>query len=114
MVAGGKLQSATKIASNIGRVIGYLFYSGGIYLVFTGNWFNGIWFALIGWFLESAAAGSYRQLLIQDMLKGHVASEIMSRECQMVSSDITLEQLVNDKYIGIRPSLFSGSIRWAS
>jgi CBS domain-containing protein len=33
------------------------------------------------------------------MLKGHVASEIMSRDCQMVSSDITLERLVNENIL---------------
>jgi CBS domain-containing protein len=90
------LHRATKIASNIGRVIGYLFILGGIYLIFTNNWLNGIWFALIGWFLESAAAGSYRQLILQDLLKGHVASEIMTRDCQTVSPDLTIERLVNE------------------
>jgi Zn-dependent protease/predicted transcriptional regulator len=92
----GKMQNATKIASNIGRVIGYLFILGGVYLVFTGDLFNGIWLALIGWFLESSAAGSYNLLLMQDMLKGHIAAEIMSRDCQMIPSDITLEKLVNE------------------
>jgi Zn-dependent protease/predicted transcriptional regulator len=96
---GQKLQKATRIASSIGRAIGFLFILGGIFLVFTGNWFNGIWFALIGWFLESAAVGSYRQLILQDMLKGHVASDIMSRDCQMIPPDITIEQLVNDNIL---------------
>ena len=90
------MQSATKIASNIGRVIGFLFIFGGIWLAFTGNLFNGIWLVLIGWFLETAASGSYRQMLLQDMLKGHTASEIMSRDCMMVPPDITVERLVNE------------------
>jgi Zn-dependent protease len=93
------LQSATKIASNIGRGVGFVFILGGIWLIFSGNWFNGIWFALIGWFLESAAVGSYRQLLLQDMLKGHIASEVMSRDCTLVSPDITVEQLVNENIL---------------
>jgi CBS domain-containing protein len=90
------LQSATKIASNIGRVIGFLFIFGGIWLAFTGNFFNGIWLVLIGWFLETAASGSYRQMLLQDMLKGHTASEVMSRDCMTVPPDITVERLVNE------------------
>jgi Zn-dependent protease/CBS domain-containing protein len=90
------VQSATKIASNIGRVIGFLFIIGGIWLAFTGNFFNGIWLVLIGWFLESAASGSYRQMMIQDMLKGHTASEVMSRDCIIVPPDITIEHLVNE------------------
>jgi Zn-dependent protease/predicted transcriptional regulator len=92
----GNLKNATRIASNVGRVIGFLFIIGGIFLAFTGNFFNGIWLALIGWFLESAAAGSYRQLLLQDILKSHMATDIMNRECIPVSPDTTVEKLVND------------------
>jgi Zn-dependent protease/CBS domain-containing protein len=93
------LQSATKIASYVGRAFGFLFILGGIYLVFTGNFFNGIWLALIGWFLESAAVGSYRQLLLEDMLKGHTASEIMSQDCMIISPDITIDRLVNENVL---------------
>ncbi len=95
----GNLRSATRIASNVGRGVGFLFIFGGIYLAFTGNFFNGIWLALIGWFLESAAVGSYRQLLLQDMLKGHTASDVMSQDCMVVSPDITVEHLVNENIL---------------
>lgn len=90
------LQSATKIASNIGRIIGFLFIFVGIWLAFTGNFFNGLWLVLIGWFLETAASGSYRQMQVQDMLKGHTASEVMSRDCMVIPPDITVERLVNE------------------
>jgi Zn-dependent protease/CBS domain-containing protein len=90
------MQSATKIASNIGRAIGFIFIFGGIWLAFTGNLFNGIWLVLIGWFLETAASGSYRQVVLQDMLRGHKASEVMSRDCMAVPPDITVERLVNE------------------
>jgi Zn-dependent protease/CBS domain-containing protein len=91
----GNLRNATRIASNVGMVVGFLFIAGGIYLIFTGNWFNGIWLALIGWFLESTAVGSYQQLLMQEMLKGHTASEIMSGDCAVVPPDMTIDHLVN-------------------
>jgi Zn-dependent protease/CBS domain-containing protein len=90
------LQSATRIASNIGRAIGFLFIIGGIFLAFTGNFFNGIWLVLIGWFLESAASSSYKQLMLLEILKGHTASEVMSRDCTTVPPDITVERLVNE------------------
>ena len=93
------LHSATRISSNIGRVVGFLFIFGGIWLIFTGYWVNGIWLALIGWFLESAAVGSYRQLLLQDMLKGHIASEVMSHDCVSISPDTTIEQLVHENIL---------------
>jgi CBS domain-containing protein len=46
--------------------------------------------------LESAAIGSYRQLLLQDMLKGHVAREVMSRDCVLVTPDTTIDHLVHE------------------
>jgi Zn-dependent protease/predicted transcriptional regulator len=93
------LKSATRIASTIGRVVGFLFIFGGIYLIFTPYWLNGLWIAVIGWFLESAANNSYRQLLLQDMLRGHIASEVMSRDCVLIPPDTTVEHLVNENIL---------------
>jgi Zn-dependent protease/predicted transcriptional regulator len=90
------LRTATKTASNIGRAIGYIFIFIGIFLIFQGNWFNGLWLAFIGWFLENAAVGSYRQLALQDMLHGHVASEIMTRDCLTVPTNLSIERLINE------------------
>jgi CBS domain-containing protein len=92
----GDLRHATRTASNIGRAVGYLFIFGGIWLIFLGNWFNGLWFAFIGWFLENAAVGSYRQLALRDMLQGHKVNEVMTRECLTVNPGLTIEQLVNE------------------
>ena len=92
----GNLRKATRWASTAGRVIGFLFIFAGIWLLFTGYWFNGLWLAFIGWFLSNAAAGSYRQLVIQQMLQGHDASEIMTQDCVMVAPDTTVEKLVNE------------------
>jgi Zn-dependent protease len=89
------LRRSTRIASNAGRAVGFFFIGGGIFLIFSSYWFDGIWLALIGWFLESAAVGSYQQLLMQEMLKGHVASEIMSTDCAVVPPDMTIDHLVN-------------------
>ncbi len=92
----GDLRKATRIASFIGRGIGYLFIFGGIALIFTDYWSNGLWLALIGWILENAAVGSYRQMALQDVLRGHKVSEVMTRDCQAVPSTIAVETLVND------------------
>lgn len=90
------LRRSTRIASLIGRGFGYVFIFGGIALVFTDMWSLGLSLLLIGWILENAAVGSYRQVAIQDILRGHKVSEVMSRDCQAVPSTLTVEQLVND------------------
>jgi Zn-dependent protease/CBS domain-containing protein len=88
------LRSATKIASNVGRAVGYIFIFAGIWFIFQGNWFNGLWLALIGWFLQSAAAGSYKQLALQETLRRHKVAEAMTTDCPMVSPETTIERLV--------------------
>jgi Zn-dependent protease/CBS domain-containing protein len=96
----GDLRSATKIASNIGRAIGYLLILIGIAVIFTTrDWINGIWLAFIGWFLENAAASSYRQLALQDILRGHRVSELMIRDCPVVPPQVTIQQLVNEQIL---------------
>ena len=94
------LVSATRVAATIGRGMGYLFIFGGIFWIFWGNWFQGLWIALIGWFLENAAAGSYQQVAFQDMLRGHKVSEVMTRDCPTVPPRLTIEQLVHDYILG--------------
>ena len=93
------LRKATRIASNIGRGIGYLLIFIGIALIFFGNWIDGLWLAFIGWFLENAAASSYRQLALQDILRGHHVSELMIRDCPTVPPQVTIQQLVNDQIL---------------
>jgi len=95
----GSLRGATRTASAIGRGVGYLFVFGGIWMIFGGNW-GGLWIAFIGWFIQSAAAGSYREVVLQDMLQGHRVSEVMMRDCPAVSPQLTLEELVNDYILG--------------
>ena len=95
----GNLRTSTRTAATIGRGVGYLFIFGGIFLIFWGwpDWlFQGLWIALIGWLLENAAMGSYRQVALHDMLSGHKVSEVMSRECTMIPAGITVERLVNE------------------
>jgi len=92
----GNLRRATKWASNVGRGISFLLIFGGVWLIFSGFWFSGLWLALIGWFLGNAAVGSYRQLTLQQMLQGHAVSEAMTRNCITIQQHLTLNELVNE------------------
>jgi CBS domain-containing protein len=91
------LRRATQIAAGAGKVVAVIFILGGIYLFFfTIYGLNGLWLALIGWFLYSAASSSYRQLMLQQALQGHEAKEIMNRECTIVPPDTSVDKLVNE------------------
>lgn len=88
------LETATRIASYIGRAFGFLFIIGGIYLFFTADFFAGIWLAFIGWFLQNAAAGSYRQVEMREALRGFTARAVMSSDYPAISPNLSLRELV--------------------
>jgi len=88
------LRSATKTASIIGRAVGFGLIFIGIATVLASQRWDGVWYALVGWFLENAAATSYRQLAIRDVLAGHKVSELMYIDCPTTPPSITIEQLV--------------------
>ncbi len=81
----GNYISSSRIATRVGQGIGYLFVLGGISIIFLRpfglSWFDGIWLAFIGWFLESAASASYRQLRWQQAPHSAIASEATPPDC---------------------------------
>jgi Zn-dependent protease/predicted transcriptional regulator len=98
----GNLKRATFIASTAGRVLGFMIIAGGIYFIFTGNFLNGIWLSFIGWFLQSSAQMSYRQLIIENSIKGIKVKDIINRDIVYVLKDITLQELIDDFFMKYR------------
>jgi len=108
------LVKSTRIATYIGRLVGYAMIAYGIFLIFGGLWFNGIWLIFIGWFLENAATQSFRQLTLRIMLKGYKVSELAKKECPVVAPHLTIKELVEEKILpsGLRcfPVLEGGKL----
>lgn len=87
---------ATRMASNAGRIIGYLMIFVGIWQALNGNWVGGLWTVFIGWFLLSAAQESFAQVAIRNSLNGVRAGDIMNRDVPVVPRDISLEEYVHE------------------
>lgn len=90
----GRYYRSTRIATQVGRVVGYLFIVGGIISMFFLNWFTGLWLAFIGWFLENAASASYRQAQWREGLAGYTATQVMSTDYVIVSPEVTVADVV--------------------
>ncbi len=62
----GNFSKATRIATRVGQGFGYMFMLGGIMVIVLRpmdfTLFEGVWIVAIGWFLESAASASYKQI----------------------------------------------------
>jgi Zn-dependent protease/predicted transcriptional regulator len=87
---------ATRIATRTGQFFAYLMIFAGIWIALRGNWFGGIWWVFIGWFLLSAAQESYAQMAIHNTLEGVHASDIMSKDIPTVPRDLSLENYVHE------------------
>ncbi len=90
------MRAATQISSRIGTGFGLaLMILGGI-AVIQGNFIGGMWWFLIGMFLRGAAAASYQQLLLQEVLQGQPVRNFMRRNPVTVPPSITVQKWIED------------------
>ena len=91
----GNYQRSTRIATRLGQGVAYAFIAGGILMmVLLQEWIGGLWLVFIGWFLQNAASASYRQVQLQEALRGVIASQVMTPHYVTVPPNITLTHLV--------------------
>jgi Zn-dependent protease/predicted transcriptional regulator len=95
----GNLRTATRVASIIGQVIAYLFILAGIWLFFTSNILDGIWFGFIGWYLLSAAQSANSQVMLQSMFRGVTVRDVMNTNPFTVPANISLQRLVEEYFL---------------
>ncbi len=81
----GDFLSATRWASFLGRAFGYgMMFVGGLAIFgrigFLGSWESGIWLAILGIYLESAARQSWLQARALDTLSSYRAADLMSAD----------------------------------
>ena len=93
------LRRATLLAANLGRGVSLLLILLGTWQVIVGNISTGLWIALIGWFLETAARAEVRRQETQGSLAGHRASEAMTNDHAAISPGTTLQQLVDRRIL---------------
>ncbi|MDY7037400.1 MAG: site-2 protease family protein [Thermodesulfobacteriota bacterium] len=92
----GDLRWATKLSSRIGVGFGIFLIVMGFFHVLIGDFISGMWWFLIGIFLQSAAKGSYQQLLTRGALEGEPVRRFMEQNPVTVSPSLSVEQLVDD------------------
>lgn len=104
----GSLSKATRIAGNIGRVIGFIFLGvGGVMMLLTGDFVNGIWLGFIGLFLQNAARSEMQVQRIRDMLTGRTVSQVMERNFSTIPGSVTVQQLMDAHLVGLSRRTFA-------
>jgi Zn-dependent protease len=100
------IRKATRWATRAGQVIALLMIGvGGLLFFFMSN-SGGIWYALIGMFLWSAASTGYRQMLMLETLRGVSVSALMTRVVETAPPEISLIEFVNTYLLPRREQTF--------
>jgi Zn-dependent protease len=93
---------ATRWASLSGRGLAYAMIAVGAASFLELTWFpvridqwSGIWFVLVGLFLESSARAGYAQARLIEVLRTHTVGEVMSRDLATIGRGISLDDVVN-------------------
>jgi len=95
----GDLTRATRLATRSGRLLGWSLVAWGIFEAFQGQVMSGLWLVFIGWYLRNAAATSYQQHVIRDILAGVTAARTMTPAPETVPPDLTLSELMDDVFM---------------
>jgi len=89
---------ATRVSASIGSGFGILLIASGVFHILTGNFVGGMWWFLIGMFIQAAAKASYQQLVTRRVLEGEPVERFMKKEVVSLQPSLSLEELV-DAYI---------------
>jgi len=86
---------ATKIAVDVSHAFGILFILAGLAEAFlAGAVLSGIYLAVLGWFLQSAASATYQQTVADTVLQGVDVHDVMDHAASPVPPNTPLEALV--------------------
>lgn len=110
----GNLIRATSTATRVSEALSLLMMVGGFVAIIFGDFVNGIWIVVLGWFIKSGAETSLRQTVVGEALSGVTVGEIMTRNVLSVPPDITVQQSISNYFLvhphGGYPVLRNGKI----
>jgi Zn-dependent protease/CBS domain-containing protein len=96
----GDERRASRIALFTGQIAAFgLMGLGGI-IILNGDFASGIWFIVIGWFLQNAAVTETAGGNLERMLEGVRVEHVMRREWPRVPIRLKVRQLVDDYVLG--------------
>ncbi|MDH5576325.1 MAG: site-2 protease family protein [Nitrospirota bacterium] len=94
----GDLRWATQLASRIGSGFGFLLMILGVLNILHGRPLNGLWFCVLGLFLDRAASLSYDQLLARQAFEGEPIRRFMNTQVVTVAPDLSISEFV-EQYV---------------
>jgi Zn-dependent protease len=76
----GDRASATRSAQRAGMVLGQAMIGAGLLVLLLSSWFNGLWLAVVGWFIAGSARAEARWTDLREAAKGLRVADVMTRD----------------------------------
>jgi len=95
----GAFDRATSISTRIGQVAGVLLMGFGVFQVLQGFPLQGIWAAIVGWFLHNAASGSRRENELDRVLGRVTVGDVMEVSPPKIDPAVTIYDAVFDHLV---------------
>ena len=95
----GSYVKATRVAARGGQIAGLALVAFGVWQIFGGNHLGGIWYAIIGWFLQSTAGAGLRQAEADHAMRGINVREAMQPNVDTVGPEVTVFQAVYEYFL---------------
>ena len=91
----GSLARATYLASRVGVAVAFGLMAWGTFQLLGGSVVSGVWLALIGLFLHSAANAAYAQTAVNEALGDLPVRDVMTTDVVTIDADQTIAELVD-------------------
>ena len=96
----GDRNRATRFAAILGRGVGWVMIAGGLLWAIQGQEvINGVWLALIGWFLTQAAKSAQAQADFAGRIEHLRVGDVMDAEPIAIPRDLTLDRAENEYFL---------------
>jgi Zn-dependent protease len=102
----GSRDRATVSAARLGRAFGFLIVAAGVLGFVVLGGFGGLWLALIGWFLMTAAGAEERQVQLSSVLQGLRVRDVMTASPNAIPAWITVEAFLHHVALAQRGSAY--------
>jgi Zn-dependent protease len=95
----GDRGKATRVAAWIGQAFAVLMIAFGLYLVIQGSSFDGIWIAVLGWMLGTAARSAVVQTAFVERLGGVTVADVMDAEPVTIPAGLPALRAFEDYFL---------------
>lgn len=103
----GDFIKATRAASLAGRMMAGVLVAGGIVRIIAWRDFGGgVWWIILGIFLNQSAVASYQQSVLVHSIGGKLAGNLMTQAPRSIPGHIRLDEAVEEYFVAHRHSAF--------